>query len=860
MGNLDGNATTATTATKIGTATVGGSTQPVYINAGKPTVISSLPVSLLSNDVIDNNINASSLFSVVEQAASFLHSANRLQFARAAGITIEYSTDGGKTWVDYGLSDAVKVGFVSGVSVGALLAGKKLSTKATADDKLRITLHATNMAVYTAATSLLINFSTNGSSGTKVDVEKAMRGSETEFTTWATGITLSGWSGWNSIPLLPKIGIGFGGGAGQTSNLGALRFTFYSEGAGASYTSGAHFSVLNMYMLGNTYWNTPSEMAKTGHLYKYNANQDMILPMHIYPNTTNTAYNGSINYQWLATYSKAFYEDGTSLSNKYAAKSKHFTCNSDTNSNAILKIGGVVDTVDYIHMYVTDKSDQKTRPLVINNGYGNVGIGVTQPTNKLEVNGNVKAAKFMGSLQGNADTATSATTATNLASAPSLSLGANPDAIAITVGGKKSNELVIPYAVTAGKVAIQTDAVNDYLPILTHDGSTLHSSDIEEGRPMCNFATGDIKATSFTGTLNGPATDLSGHREPSAETINYRPSAGNKSIKDDNASMEGIRGNSVVWNQLCDFANGFFSFGNGSATKENGIYTISINQDSNNATIFQFASPIPFNEHIWLAIAQVKADATVNIKGMSTVGFVPNERCKISALYIPISQNNWYWGLSMKLENRPTKVELYSYALIDLTQMFGAGNEPTTVEEFYSRIPVGVDMYTYNEGEIIDFKPKELKTVGFNQWDEQWKNGYYDTTTGQYKYYSEYICSVNPIKVISNVTYTASFQNANVMDFTCFDKDSNYIGVVKCYTNNIVFPTNTSFVHFSINQAAYNNDICINLVHTGYRNGEYEPYKSHTHDLSWINKYFPNGMKSAGSVHDEIRFNKEKNV
>ena len=50
----------------------------------------------------------------------------------------------------------------------------------------------------------------------------------------------------------------------------------------------------------------------------------------------------------------------------------------------------------------------------------------------------------------------------------------------------------------------------------------------------------------------------------------------------------------------------------------------------------------------------------------------------------------------------------------------------------------------------------------------------------------------------------------------------------------------------------YNNDICINLSHTGYRNGEYEPYKEFTRELDVIKKYFPDGMKSTGTAYDEI--------
>lgn len=42
--------------------------------------------------------------------------------------------------------------------------------------------------------------------------------------------------------------------------------------------------------------------------------------------------------------------------------------------------------VDYIHMFVTEAQ----RPLVLQNGYGNVGIGVVAPVEKFEVDGNIK--------------------------------------------------------------------------------------------------------------------------------------------------------------------------------------------------------------------------------------------------------------------------------------------------------------------------------------------------------------------------------------------------------------------------------------------------------------------------------------
>ncbi len=53
---------------------------------------------------------------------------------------------------------------------------------------------------------------------------------------------------------------------------------------------------------------------------------------------------------------------------------------------AKLNIEKVQNTVDYIHMYLTEAK----RPLVLQRGYGNVGIGVDAPVEKFEVDGNIK--------------------------------------------------------------------------------------------------------------------------------------------------------------------------------------------------------------------------------------------------------------------------------------------------------------------------------------------------------------------------------------------------------------------------------------------------------------------------------------
>ena len=92
-----------------------------------------------------------------------------------------------------------------------------------------------------------------------------------------------------------------------------------------------------------------------------------------------------------------------------------------TSGNAILNVETVATTTDYAHIYTSGTSNNK-RPLVLNaspDGSGPVGIGVEQPTEKLEVNGNIKATKYIGTAEltctPTAPTATAGTNNTQIA-------------------------------------------------------------------------------------------------------------------------------------------------------------------------------------------------------------------------------------------------------------------------------------------------------------------------------------------------------------------------------------------------------------------------------------------------------------
>ena len=219
--------------------------------------------------------------SPIDAALSYMHSANRLQFAKPDGITIEYSTNSGSTWTDYGASDSQKISLVSGLAVAFYL-GKRTSGPTATTDALRITLNATNCNVYTVGRTLLINFSSAGATTEcKIKVETSTIGAPTTFTDRGS-YDISGWSGWNSYPI--NIG-SFGGYSSQTYQIDNIRLTFT---IGSATAPDQRAAVLNLLLFGDATWITPSNMARTGHLYSWDVNQNAIFPAGI----TATSFNG----------------------------------------------------------------------------------------------------------------------------------------------------------------------------------------------------------------------------------------------------------------------------------------------------------------------------------------------------------------------------------------------------------------------------------------------------------------------------------------------------------------------------------------------------------------------------------------
>lgn len=171
------------------------------------------------------------------------------------------------------------------------------------------------------------------------------------------------------------------------------------------------------------------------------------------------------------------------------------------------------------------------------------------------------------------------------------------------------------------------------------------------------------------------------------------------------------------------------------------------------------------------------------------------------------------------------------------------------------------------DGEFLSCKATGIKSVGFNAWDEEWEQGYINEQ-GENGYAEVEIRSKNYIPVLSNTAYYFPYYLADkygqsgslYFRVMFYDNNKNVIEYRTTYTNwaesswIMTTPANCAYIRFytNIGNGKYNGDICINISHTGYRNGEYQPYMQFIREFDRrIMAEFPNGIRAFDKVYNK---------
>lgn len=365
---------------------------------------------------------------------------------------------------------------------------------------------------------------------------------------------------------------------------------------------------------------------------------------------------------------------------------------------------------------------------------------------------------------------------------------------------------------------------------------------------------------------------------------------GNANINTCTARIKRLRGNTIVWNQLVqngNFADGITGWelvGStyGVVSVANGVTTMTIiDNPPNHYTPSLRRMDLPmtiFNHKVYLRADVYGTKTSVwrfeyggggngvqfnNISGGAWVTISSIMQRSTAQTSGNITIYPYYTSASWSANDTWS---IRNIKLIDLTLMFGAGNEPTSVEEFESMFPL--DYYDYNAGQLLSFTGDEIKTTGFNQWDEQWELGGLNGSNGQKIRDDSRIRTKNYIPVLPSTQYYIKFPQFtpnNIGTICYYDANKNFIYAT--------YPVNSSpfantpagawymlITFYPAYGTTYNYDICVNISHNGTKNGTYEEYEQHTKDISFYksikdgqgNTLFPYGLLSAGSVYDEV--------
>lgn len=230
-------------------------------------------ISVSRNKVGKTNDHWASGLDPVSQAMILDHSANKTFGLPASQITIEYSTDGGSTWQDYGATDTQKKNLFSETRGTNFYLGKNTTQKtATTSHMLRVTI-AHNSERYVQLNAVYVWLSTSGNT-MYMNMEKSTNGSPNSFTTVFSGQSVGGWSGANIRYFSPI----YFGSQNQSGNANKIRLTFYQTAVNADYGNSI---VHDIRFYGNAMYNKANNMMATNHMYSWDADMNVTFPANV---------------------------------------------------------------------------------------------------------------------------------------------------------------------------------------------------------------------------------------------------------------------------------------------------------------------------------------------------------------------------------------------------------------------------------------------------------------------------------------------------------------------------------------------------------------------------------------------------
>lgn len=353
-------------------------------------------------------------------------------------------------------------------------------------------------------------------------------------------------------------------------------------------------------------------------------------------------------------------------------------------------------------------------------------------------------------------------------------------------------------------------------------------------------------------------------------TKDVTESGENYSVNVSNASsalVQSIGGKSVVWNQISKQAKDW-SRNFGSSIVSFTDDEIIVENPQNGTYAYNGSVNIPIEGHKYLVLVWSKKenDCTCGIYlklqsgGSPVQSYATNDYSLLKAIDTCIGATSFEYNFQLRCFRTGTgKIYFKLPAIVDLTQTFGHGNEPTELTD--PRI-LAIEAYLtdhpeYNAGELISADCDAVISIGRNLWDEQWDKCYYRVANGEKTSASDCIGCKNLIPVLPSTDYYFLTPNNNVNQLLFYDSNGVYTGNHNKYNGPFTTPSNAHYMTFYLLAnygTTYNNDVSI---YEGSSALPYTPYMKSQFDIpEQLIEDHP--LRSAGDVYDEYDFKRKK--
>lgn len=372
----------------------------------------------------------------------------------------------------------------------------------------------------------------------------------------------------------------------------------------------------------------------------------------------------------------------------------------------------------------------------------------------------------------------------------------------------------------------------------SNDGGQTWSDGMEFIQDLSDYARQDGFYEQMT---VGTAMNLAGSGDVDAEFAS-RSSGGSADIGTGAASVKKILGETYFWNQYAGTLSPN-SVPTGVTLQINGnscTITVSDKYDSSSANSVARCDNVPSSRIGCIIYIRMFKDS-------SYVGYRDGSMGEVFSNKIGTrtsSNNTSYIRLR---KNIPPGTYHIALNIINLTDMFGSGHEPTSVREIEDFLANKIgykDNYPYTTSVVRHNKALGIKSVGRNL---------YDPATGKAE--------------LPALTGTPDLTNG----VNCFQIIGTYTGITD-EDGNAITPNEDGYftvAHpMTITVAGGNaDDTCVALTWSGVRNGEYEPHREDTmyfvdadHDLSEVTsggvQVFQEGLRAVYDVRDSIEGDK----